>query len=267
MGATHVTVTVAVSNPADPNRRWEGLFLVDTGAIDCYVPGSRLREIGIVPGGKRSYELGDGTELVLDIAVAQVEFMGELVGATVIFGSDLWQRRRGAAARSDLAGISGNRGRPEKSATQAVTGGAAEVVEPGKRIGGEDSAIHLLPTRDRGEPLNSHGCNGLRHIRMPPDIDMLGGTKSDDVSGALRLMMALWSRLCLAVNASAINQTVTPPQLRRGLRAARCTEPASRPVDRHAGHNPALARAKLHRESRPARNPGQTGEQRADKSR
>ena len=86
MGATHVTV--AVSNPADPTRRWEGLFLVDTGAVDCYVPGNRLREIGIVPGGKRSYELADGTELVLDIAVAQVEFMGELVGATVIFGSD-----------------------------------------------------------------------------------------------------------------------------------------------------------------------------------
>ena len=86
MGATQVTV--AVSNPADPTRRWEGLFLVDTGAVDCYVPGNRLREIGIVPGGKRSYELADGTELVLDIAVAQVEFMGELVGATVIFGSD-----------------------------------------------------------------------------------------------------------------------------------------------------------------------------------
>lgn len=86
MGATHVTV--AVSNPADPTRRWEGLFLVDTGAIDCYVPGNRLREIGIVPGGKRSYELADGTELTLDIAVAQVEFMGDLVGATVIFGRD-----------------------------------------------------------------------------------------------------------------------------------------------------------------------------------
>ena len=86
MGATHVTV--AVSNPADPTRRWEGLFLVDTGAVDCYVPGNRLREIGIVPGGKRSYELADGTERVLDIAAAQVEFIGELVGATVIFGSD-----------------------------------------------------------------------------------------------------------------------------------------------------------------------------------
>jgi clan AA aspartic protease len=86
MGATKVTV--AVVNPSDANRRWEGLFLVDTGSIDCYVPASRLREIGIQPIGQRTYELADGTELALDVGVAQVEFMGEAVGATVIFGRD-----------------------------------------------------------------------------------------------------------------------------------------------------------------------------------
>jgi clan AA aspartic protease len=86
MGVTQVTV--AVSNPGNPERRWEGLFLVDTGSIDCLVPGKHLREIGIEPKGKRAYELADGTEVVLDIAVAQVEFMGEVVGATVIFGKD-----------------------------------------------------------------------------------------------------------------------------------------------------------------------------------
>ena len=86
MGATQVTV--AVVNPADPNRRWEGLFLVDTGAIDCYVPANRLREIGLEPRGRRANELADGTEVALDVAVAQIEFMGEVVGATVIFGED-----------------------------------------------------------------------------------------------------------------------------------------------------------------------------------
>ena len=86
MGATHVTV--AVTNPAEPARRWEGLFLVDTGAVDCYIPANRLREIGIAPDGKRTYELADGSELILDIAVAKIEFMGEIVGATVIFGED-----------------------------------------------------------------------------------------------------------------------------------------------------------------------------------
>jgi clan AA aspartic protease len=81
-------VTCSVVNPADPTRRWDGLFLVDTGAIDCYVPGNRLRDIGIEPVGQRTYEMADGTEIALDIAVAQIEFMGEVVGATVIFGKD-----------------------------------------------------------------------------------------------------------------------------------------------------------------------------------
>ncbi len=86
MGITQVTVTV--SNPADSQRRWEGLFLVDTGAIDCMVPGNKLREIGVKPEGKRTYELADGTEVALDVAVARIEFMGEFVGVTVIFGKD-----------------------------------------------------------------------------------------------------------------------------------------------------------------------------------
>jgi clan AA aspartic protease len=86
MGATHVTATVV--NPGDPERRWEGLFLVDTGSIDCYVPANRLREVGIQPQGRRSYELADGTEVNLEVGVAQIEFMGDVVGATVIFGSD-----------------------------------------------------------------------------------------------------------------------------------------------------------------------------------
>jgi clan AA aspartic protease len=86
MGATHVTV--AVTNPADPQRRWEGLFLVDAGAIDCMAPAKHLRAIGIEPRGKRTYELADGTEIVMDIAVVGVEFMGEIVGVTIIFGRD-----------------------------------------------------------------------------------------------------------------------------------------------------------------------------------
>lgn len=81
-------VTVAVCNPANPEQRWEGLFLIDTGAVDCMVRGNRLKEIGIEPRGKRTYELADGTVLSMDIGVAQIEFMGEFVGTTVIFGKD-----------------------------------------------------------------------------------------------------------------------------------------------------------------------------------
>ncbi len=67
---------------------WDGLFLVDTGAIDCMAPAKALREIGIKPQSKRAYELADGTEVTFDIGVAQIEFMGEMVGATIIFGPD-----------------------------------------------------------------------------------------------------------------------------------------------------------------------------------
>ncbi|MDR4509015.1 MAG: clan AA aspartic protease [Candidatus Brocadiaceae bacterium] len=83
-----VQVTAAVCNPGSPEQRWEGLFLVDTGAVDCMVPGNRLKEIGIEHRGKRTYELVDGTEHAMDIGIAQIEFMGECVGVTVIFGKD-----------------------------------------------------------------------------------------------------------------------------------------------------------------------------------
>ncbi|MBU1261759.1 clan AA aspartic protease [bacterium] len=86
MGMVHVTTEVV--NPGDLQRRWEGLFLVDTGSIDCMAPGRYLREIGIEPSGKRTYELADGTEIKMDIGVARIEFMGEVIGATIIFGKD-----------------------------------------------------------------------------------------------------------------------------------------------------------------------------------
>ena len=84
MGATHVTVRI--TNPADPDRFWEGLFLVDTGATDSLVPRSHLEAIGLEPKGRRVYELADGSELVVDVTTADIEFMGEIVGGTVVFG-------------------------------------------------------------------------------------------------------------------------------------------------------------------------------------
>lgn len=86
MGITQVTAIVR--NPVNPEKSWENLFLVDTGSVDCLVPGKYLYQIGLSPRGQRTYELADGTEVKLDITVAEIEFMGERVGATVIFGKD-----------------------------------------------------------------------------------------------------------------------------------------------------------------------------------
>ena len=84
MGATYVPAVVR--NLADPDRTWEGLFLVDTGATDCLVPRQCLESIGLESKGQRVYTLADGSEIRMDATAAQIEFMGDFVGATIIFG-------------------------------------------------------------------------------------------------------------------------------------------------------------------------------------
>lgn len=84
MGATHVTVTIR--NPAEPSRSWEGLFLVNTGALHCLVPGPHLQSIGLAPKGQRVYETADGREVKFDFTTGDIEFMGDLTAGTLIFG-------------------------------------------------------------------------------------------------------------------------------------------------------------------------------------
>ena len=58
MGLTHVTTRVS---PLTGSRRsFEDEFLVDTGAIDCLVPASRLKKIGVKEEGRDVYELASG---------------------------------------------------------------------------------------------------------------------------------------------------------------------------------------------------------------
>lgn len=83
MGITHVTVTIR--NPAMPEKSWESLFLIDTGAIDSLVPRDHLELIGLKPKAQRIYELADGSEIKMDITTGDIEFMGEIVGGTIIF--------------------------------------------------------------------------------------------------------------------------------------------------------------------------------------
>ena len=81
---THVNVIVR--NPANPARKWEGRFLVDTGAIDSLVPRPYLEAIGLEPATQRTYELADGSEVRLDVASAEMELLGEFTAGLVIFG-------------------------------------------------------------------------------------------------------------------------------------------------------------------------------------
>ena len=86
MGETHVPVLIR--NPAEPQRTWEGLFLVDTGANDCHVPRRYLEAIGLKPKGERVYQLADGSVVTADTTTADLEFMGELVPSLIAFGED-----------------------------------------------------------------------------------------------------------------------------------------------------------------------------------
>ena len=86
MGATYVTATVR--NPGDPERAWEGEFLVDTGAVECVVPKQHLEAIGLVPKGERTYTLADGSEVTLAHTTGDIEFMDDVVGVTIIMAED-----------------------------------------------------------------------------------------------------------------------------------------------------------------------------------
>ena len=84
MSAIHVDL--AIRNLADPSRCRRAPFLVDTGVSACVIRLQRLEANGIAPGGQCAYELADGRQARIDVAVAQLDFMREFVGGTVVFG-------------------------------------------------------------------------------------------------------------------------------------------------------------------------------------
>ena len=84
MGFTFTDVTVR--SPAEPERSWEGRFLVDTGSTDTLVPRDRLEELGLRPYGSDSYELADGSNRVAEFTGARLEFMDSDAFVRVVYG-------------------------------------------------------------------------------------------------------------------------------------------------------------------------------------
>lgn len=84
MGLTHVTTKLL--NFQMPQKGYEALFWVDTGATDSMAPADELEKIGIAKVGKMSYELADGTVKEYPFGLVQIEFMGETTAGRVIFG-------------------------------------------------------------------------------------------------------------------------------------------------------------------------------------
>ncbi len=86
MGLTHVTVRVW--NVTKQGESFEDEFLMDTGSIHCLAPRSKLESVGIIPKGKRAYELANGEPLEFEFGFAIVKFMGDETVTEIILGPE-----------------------------------------------------------------------------------------------------------------------------------------------------------------------------------
>ena len=100
MGA--ILANVTISNPSDRTRRWEGEFLIDSGAIDTVVPGRHLRTIGIQSEETRRYVMADGHVNEMGVGGARVELLGGRAWVTVVFADDNVRPLLGATAMESL---------------------------------------------------------------------------------------------------------------------------------------------------------------------
>jgi predicted aspartyl protease len=80
-------VKVRVANPAQPEKFFEELFWVDTGALYSFVPEDRLNSIGVKPLRSRELILADGRRdrRLLGEALFSVPELDETLTCPVIF--------------------------------------------------------------------------------------------------------------------------------------------------------------------------------------
>lgn len=155
MGTTQVTVTIR--NPAAPDRAWEGLFLVDPGTTDSLVPRPHLESIGLRPRGRRVYKLADGSKTTMEITVAEIEFMGETVGGTILFGEADAEPLLGATALASV-GIEVDPNNQRLKRRPAVR--LKTVREPIDRTEIERSTPHHQERKPLQRGVQPHGVTG-----------------------------------------------------------------------------------------------------------
>jgi len=80
-------VKVRVTNPAQPDKSFEEMFWVDTGALYSFVPEERLNSIGLKPLRSRDLILADGRRdrRLLGEALLSLPELGETLTCPVIF--------------------------------------------------------------------------------------------------------------------------------------------------------------------------------------
>ena len=81
-----IKVTTKLISLQTPEKNFEDVFLVDTGATDSMAPANELEKIGVLKEGKMSYELADGSVKEYPYGLVRIEFMGEITAGRVVFG-------------------------------------------------------------------------------------------------------------------------------------------------------------------------------------
>jgi clan AA aspartic protease len=132
MGLIHVTVTLRASKRS--RKKYEAIFLVDTGATDCMAPADALRKAGIQRRGRMAYELADGSSVEYDFGLAEIEFMGEITAGRVIFGPEDCEPLLGVTALESV-GITVDPANGQLKRLPAIPLKAARVKSKEKRVG------------------------------------------------------------------------------------------------------------------------------------
>jgi len=84
----YVKVKGVVANPLEKGKRFELEFLVDTGAMYTSLPESLLKQLEIVPVGKRSFLIASGERKEFPVGEAYIEIEGIGVTSLVLYGSE-----------------------------------------------------------------------------------------------------------------------------------------------------------------------------------
>ncbi|MEM8875098.1 MAG: retroviral-like aspartic protease family protein [Planctomycetota bacterium] len=83
MGLTYADVEIRDLDQKHP--AFSGRFLVDTGAVECVVNADDLRDAGVMPEGRKQYELADGSLREMDYGFARIKVRGAETVSEVVF--------------------------------------------------------------------------------------------------------------------------------------------------------------------------------------
>lgn len=83
-----IRIPVKISNIAEPERSWEGEFLVDSSEPNSRVPASILSSLGVEAQFDRSVELADASNPRLLIGPVRYELLGGNSWGGVIFSEE-----------------------------------------------------------------------------------------------------------------------------------------------------------------------------------